>query len=236
MNKYLNTQKYYDNEYYGSQHKKSRDKIVRVSGLGNNAKLVDYFDIRNRGGKFLDIACGTGWLLKAAQQMQCDCYGVDCSKKAIEAAYEKCGATLYCRDVNSGFPYFENSKFDYIACIGSLEHFNKQELVLKEMARMCKKDGRIIIIVPNENYILHKFGYETDDQPVINRYGLNGWKELLEKNGCMVKKVMKENSHLSNLDESSSYPRFIMKLLAYSFIRLIPIKWSFNFVFICAPK
>lgn len=225
---------YYDNVYYRYKSKSGRALIIKFFKRIETKNIIDYLDVK-KGGEFLDIACGTGWMLKRALHLGCNCYGVDFSEKALEEAAKNIRANLYCQDVNLGFPYFDDNYFDYISCLGSLEHFKNQDLVIKEFVRISKKSGRVLILVPNKDYILHKFGYETDTQPVINRYDLDGWKELLEKNGCKIIKVFKENSHLSKLSESSSWLKIFLKLLIYPLVTLIPTRLSYNFIFICVP-
>jgi len=88
--------------------------------------------------------------------------------------------------------------------------------------------------VPNKDYFLHKIGYETDFQPIINRYSLADWKDLLEKNGCRIIKTIRDNYHLS-IYESGSWLKLLMKIIAHPFVELLPIKWSFGFIFICSP-
>ena len=227
------SKKYYNTVHYNELSDVHKKKLIKRFSHNKNKDIIDYFDIKC-GGKFLDIACGTGRTLQSAFTRGCDCYGVDFSEKALEVAKKRVKATLYCRDVNLGFPDLEDNKFDYITCLGSLEHFVNQDMVLKETVRICKEEGKIIILVPNNDYILHKLGYETDYQPIINRYSLKGWKNLLERNGCKVIKTVKENSHLS-IDESSSWIKFLLKLIISPFIRYLPLNLSFNFIFICVP-
>jgi len=120
--------------------------------------------------------------------------------------------------------------------LGSLEHFERQSYVLSEIRRVAKASGRIYILVPNNDYILHKLGYETDDQPFVNRYSLTGWTNLLIQSGLMINRVLRDNSHLSNLTESSSWPKLVLKFLVHPFVGLIPLRLSYNFIFICQPN
>ncbi len=44
---------------------------------------------------------------------------------------------------------FEDAHFDYIFTYGSFHHFNDKIKALQEMARVIKKEGKIVIIEPN---------------------------------------------------------------------------------------
>lgn len=186
------------------------------------------------GDRLLDVACGEGQLLARAESLALQCWGIDISQVAIDRARSRCKATIICADVNNGLPY-EDNFFDYVTCLESLEHFERQAYVLDEIRRITKTSGRIYILVPNRDYILHKLGYETDHQPIINRYSLEGYKELLSKSGLAIDCVLHDNSHLSNLTESSSSPKLILKLLIHPFVKFIPLRYSYNFIFICRP-
>ncbi len=223
---------YYDEQYSSSQH---GDNWIKLP-----FNRVDYYGLPLRrlgckkGERLLDIACGNGQFLHRAESLGLQCYGIDISGVAIEKARELCKADMVCSDVNDGLPYKENF-FDYVTCLGSLEHFEKQTYILSEIRRVTKPSGQIYIFVPNKDYFLHKFGYETDFQPVVNRYSFLGYKELLIKSGLVIERVFCDNSHISDLDRTSSWLKLILKLMAHLFVRFIPLRYSYSFIFICKP-
>ena len=188
------------------------------------------------GEAFLDVACGTGRTLCEAENsfigsMLC---GIDFSQVALQGARKRLsGAYLICVNVDLGLP-FRNSVFDKVMCLGSLEHFRRQSFVVQELRRVLRPGGKALFLVPNHDYILHRLGYETDQQPVIKRYNLEGWLELLTQNGLHAVSVEKENNHSQNLGASSSYVKHFLKLLIHPFVGLLPIRWSSNFVIVCA--
>lgn len=223
---------YYDGQYYGRSH---TDNGIKVP-----FSKRDYYDAPLRrlgckeGERLLDVACGEGQLLERAESMGLKCWGIDISQVATDRVRDRCKAAIVCADINHGLPY-EDKFFNYVTCLGSLEHFERQSYVLGEIRRVTKTLGQIYILVPNDDYILHKIGYETDFQPVINRYSLEGYTNLLIQSGLVINRVLRDNSHLSNLAESSSLLKFILKLIVHPFIGLIPLHYSYNFIFICQP-
>jgi SAM-dependent methyltransferase len=59
-------------------------------------------------------------------------------------------------DLNN-YPYpFRDNSFDTIFCLGTLEHLEAPYLVLKEFKRILKKEGILIIGLPNPHYIISK--------------------------------------------------------------------------------
>jgi ubiquinone/menaquinone biosynthesis C-methylase UbiE len=229
---HLSSDKYYDEQYYGRSY---RDNWIKLPFSKH-----DYYGTPlcwlgcKAGDKLLDVACGDGQLIARAESLGLQCWGIDISQVAIDRARSRCRATIVCADVNNGLPYDDNF-FDYVTCLGSLEHFERQVYVLHEIHRVTKASGRIYILVSNGDYILYKLSYETDYQPIINRYSLVGYRDLLTKSGFAIDYVLCDNSHLSNLSESSSLLKFILKLIAHPFIRFIPLRYSYNFIFICRP-
>ena len=227
--------KYY-NEQYNSPIQSERIRLPWLSFLSDDyyGKPLRLLDVQ-RGKKLLDIACGSGQLLKRAEDLGLKCWGIDISEIAIREARKTVEGELVCSDVNNGLPYNDNS-FDYITCLGSLEHFENQYIVIREIFRIAKKTCLIYFLVPNDNYILHKFGYETDYQPVVNRYSFKEYQILLERNGLKIYRTLRDNPHLTNLSESSSIYKLFAKLMFRPLVSLIPFPLSYNFIFLCSPN
>ena len=83
----------------------------------------------DKKGKILDIACGTGKVIKILNNIGIeDIYGCDISDFLINKAKQKGipGEKLSVCDATN-LPYEENS-FDYSYSIGSLEHFTEQQI------------------------------------------------------------------------------------------------------------
>lgn len=100
--------------------------------------------IKNKNYKsfrFLDIACGTGLMMKYGKKYFKYVYGVDLSSKVLKTA-KKYG-NVVCADINS-LP-FKNDSINFISCFATLHHCYTFYPVLKEAYRVMKKDGIIYI-------------------------------------------------------------------------------------------
>lgn len=226
-------------EFYDKHYSRSFfTPKVRWSWAPAGPSILRHLDFlsQNSNGRLLDIACGTGWLLTVAEKSGLECYGVDISREAIAQA-QKSGlrATIVCYDVDKGLD-FPDEFFDYLTCMGSLEHFQQQVLVIQEMARIAKPTAKIYIFVPNESFILHKLGYVTDVQPVVKRYSLQDWECLLQQNGLRIQRVFKDNSYLLSFRESSNWLKHIGKILFWPMSLLLPLRLSYSFLFVCAKQ
>lgn len=98
----------------------------------------------SRKTKILDVGFGTGeflLLFKGKAQL----YGIDASQKMFNIARKKLGkaALLKLGDVNK-MP-FKSNYFDYVISTEAFHHFYAQEEAVREMARVCKKSGEVII-------------------------------------------------------------------------------------------
>lgn len=145
--------------------------------------------------KLLDVACGGGGFLYYAEQ-RVSCCGVDISPVAIEYARKLLKRTRV--EVGKAEVLAYNDReFDFVTCLGSLEHFLDMDRALQEMRRVLKENGKLLIYVPN----LYFFGdivwvwltgkpiIERGRQPVERANTVNGWQQLIEDNGFRVIRV-----------------------------------------------
>ena len=100
------------------------------------------------GMKVLEVGCGTGTNLILYRQAGCSVYGIDLSPSMLEIARTKLGedAELQLGDA-SKMPYQDNF-FDLVVAMFALHEMAReiQPLVMREMIRVTKQEGRILII------------------------------------------------------------------------------------------
>ena len=113
--------------------------------------------IGNKNKAILDAGCGTGYILDrvANTDDKIQAYGTDISKFAIDAAskrYKKCNFSV----ASSLRLPFKDESFDVVICTFA-------PVYNEEFARVLKKDGLLIRVVPAENHLmlLKKTLYET---------------------------------------------------------------------------
>jgi 2-polyprenyl-3-methyl-5-hydroxy-6-metoxy-1,4-benzoquinol methylase len=93
-----------------------------------------------KGAKVVDIGCRDG-SLRSYLDKSVAYYGID-------IAGEFKGESITIQDVTEGTS-FENEFFDFVFCIDVLEHVRNPFFVLNEINRILKKEGTLILSVPN---------------------------------------------------------------------------------------
>jgi 2-polyprenyl-3-methyl-5-hydroxy-6-metoxy-1,4-benzoquinol methylase len=110
--------------------------------------------IRKAKAKVLDIGCATGNLLKFLEDDDFETFGIDISEHAIEIAKSYCKKSkLYVWDVNNGLPMFKDNFFDAVIMFDIIEHLESPFQFLREVRRILKLAGIIVITTPNLNAI-----------------------------------------------------------------------------------
>jgi len=100
------------------------------------------------GMKVLEVGCGTGTNLTLYHRAGCRVYGIDLSPSMLEVAHTKLGegADLQLGDA-SNMPY-QNNFFDLVIAMFALHEMPSEirPLVMREMIRVTKQEGRVLII------------------------------------------------------------------------------------------
>lgn len=144
------------------------------------------------GQKLLDVACGLGRLLEAAEEYKCILHGIDVSEVAVDKAKEKLPkANIQVANAES-LPYADNS-FELITCLGSLERMLDLNQVLSEMHRVGKKQAKYCFLVRNANTLSWKvFKQALGMQNHQGHQGANtleNWTGLFERAGFKIEGV-----------------------------------------------
>jgi len=188
--------------------------------------------------KILDVACGKGLFLREARRRNLDVFGIDISKTAIEKAKELIEGEFLIGNAER-LPYKDNS-FDYVTCLGSLEHFIHPDIGIKEITRVLKRKGKASIYVPNLMFIGHiymawRYGTMlTEGEQSFSEvfYTYKGWKNLLEADGLKVIACKKYN-HVWATQKANKVIIFLWERLLRLFV---PFNLSYCFLFICIKK
>lgn len=97
--------------------------------------------------KILDAGCGTG-LFSAPLTKRHEVHGTDFSYESLRFAARQ-GLQTTEADL-AALPY-ENEVFDLVLCIGVWQHLNETQNVLRELSRVTRRGGWVVISTINKN-------------------------------------------------------------------------------------
>ncbi len=165
------------------------EKGYRYHLLRDEVSKVVKFTGRSQG-KVLDIGCGTGDRLDVFRNNGFESYGVETSDSAGYAK-EHLKLNVIKGDLLSA--KFPEAFFDIVTLYSVLEHTHNPDEVIKEIHRILKKDGFLIIQVPNKDslqYKLFKKRWAAFDVPRdLYYFNIHTLSSLLKKAGFKVMKI-----------------------------------------------
>jgi 2-polyprenyl-3-methyl-5-hydroxy-6-metoxy-1,4-benzoquinol methylase len=139
--------KYYESADYISHTDSKRSLFEKayhfVKGIALKNKLNLINSLQPNKGKILDIGAGTGEFLSVAQQDGWHTTGLEPSDKAKQIAINK-GVSFV-----ATIAQLEDHSFDVITMWHVLEHVPDLDHQIKELKRLLKPTGSLIIAVPN---------------------------------------------------------------------------------------
>jgi len=114
----------------------------RIKTALDFAALEDNFVI-------LDIGCNRGHLLKTIREInkECECWGIDLEPAITSLKIENCNFRV--ANVND-IPFKENN-FDLVFVLSTLEHIPDLDKAIKEIKRVLKSDGCVVVSSPTES-------------------------------------------------------------------------------------
>ncbi len=187
-----NLGRYYESNDYISHTDSKRSLFEKayhfVKGIALKNKLNLINNCSSIKGNLLDIGAGTGDFLLTAKQNGWNTIGVEPSEKAKGIAIGK-GIQF-----SDSTEELESNSFDVITMWHVLEHVPNLEIQIKELKRLVKPNGTIIIAVPNfKSYDANYYGkfWAAFDVPIhFWHFSKTAIKLLFEKEDIKLEKVL----------------------------------------------
>jgi 2-polyprenyl-3-methyl-5-hydroxy-6-metoxy-1,4-benzoquinol methylase len=187
-----NLGKYYESEDYISHTDNKRSlfeklyHFIKSIALKNKLNLIN--SLQPNKGRILDIGAGTGDFLSVAKNDGWKTTGVEPSERAKSIA------------INKGISFveqtseLENHSFDVISMWHVLEHVPDLDKQIKELKRLLKPSGTLIIAVPNfKSFDAKHYGkfWAAYDVPIhFWHFSKTAIKLLFEKEEMKLEKVL----------------------------------------------
>ena len=143
--------------------------------------------VTDRRPRILDVGCGTGANLLMLSQYG-DAEGVDVSEDALAFCRER-GLDKVKLGAGEELPY-EDGTFDLVTAFDVVEHMDDDLAGLKEMRRVLRPGGRVLLFVPTFMFL---WGVQDDVSNHRRRYRLSELGRVLEKAGFEIERTTYAN-------------------------------------------
>jgi ubiquinone/menaquinone biosynthesis C-methylase UbiE len=219
-------------EWYDERHRRLGERAWRPPHA--YALFLDYLDAVP-GRRLLDVGCGTGYLLRAAEERGIETYGVDLSREGVKIARSIAPRSKI--HVGRGEDLeFPDRFFDYVTCIGALEHFVDMGRGIREMVRVAKDGARFCVVVPNSNHLFWKIGTRGTPQRDINErlLSLKEWGSIFTGEGLDISGVYQDRWFAEQISLfTSPNPLEIMKRALRKMLwGVLPLEFTYQFIFL----
>ena len=137
--------------------------------------------------RILDVGCGTGANLEMLSEFG-EAEGVELSDDALEFCRAR-GLTSVRQGEAEQLPYDDQS-FDLVTALDLVEHLDDDVQGLREMGRVLRPDGRLLIFVPAFEFL---WGVQDDISNHRRRYTRPGITDVLHEAGFELERATYAN-------------------------------------------
>ena len=92
-------------------------------------------------GRFLDVGCSMGFLVKAAEDAGYEAFGIDPNQQDVDEGMARYNVQLSQGYIND----YGESDFDVIMCFNTIEHVSRPDVLMHEMTKRLSPKGVIVI-------------------------------------------------------------------------------------------
>jgi len=169
-------------------------KIINPDFAAHKRKR--YLKYIKPGSEVLDVGCGNGYFSFLTYKNRSKVLGIDHDGNAIKKN------KFFAKSMGYNIDFEEldvkelnriDRKFDYIICFEVLEHVLDDEKIIWSFSKLLKKDGKLLVTVPNKriSLLFDKVSKIENGGHVRKGYSFNELKEKLSRMGF---KVVKKDS------------------------------------------
>jgi 2-polyprenyl-3-methyl-5-hydroxy-6-metoxy-1,4-benzoquinol methylase len=217
---------YYKSEEYYSHKENKKGFIPKVYETIKKFNLKHKYKLASNGikaGKVLDIGCGVGDFLHTAETHNWECTGVEPAEDAKAIAQKRTKGEIISSEELETIP---DCYFDLITMWHVLEHIDNLKWQVKQLQRLTKPNGRIVIAVPNHKSYdaqYYKEQWAAYDVPRhLNHFNRKTLTKIFKSEGLELKKVDKlpwDAYYISYMSEQ--YKQHSLPLLKGAFRGLV---------------
>jgi len=174
------------NEFYNELWKKEWKTLPKTgpSVRTRYRTILNLFKKYNLHGRIIDVGCGDGTLLSLLpKNSDNELYGFDISNEVIEHAKKRGSISkLFVGDLTKS-ETLPKEKFDVVICSDVLEHIRDHRCAVRNISKIVKKRGELVISVPHSM----KYWTKHDDfSGHYTRFERPEFEKELEMNGFRI--------------------------------------------------
>ncbi len=165
-------------------------------------KREDLFELGGIYGDVLEIGCFKGAMASLGKSLNnCKWTGIDIGFDNLKKAKKHVDFPIIA-EISNRLPIKKNKKFDFIICADFIEHIAYPWDLLEEFKNYIKKDGKLILSVPNIGHwsiVKDLMEGRFDEVPSGTlcvthlRHGtFNNWSRWIVESGWRIEKIVKE--------------------------------------------
>lgn len=186
--------------------------------------------------RLLDVACGAGMLLRAADARGLVPTGIDLAPAGLSLAQRQVPTARLAR-ANSQFLPFADGSFDVITCIGSIERFLDRRAALTEFLRVAKPGARFCFMVRNSKTLTWRIWRQwlgrQNTQGHQDALTLEEWQALFESLGFAIDDVLPDQWMRQRLRYVLRGMRHVDPQSKERVARgVLPLRWANEFIFV----
>jgi 2-polyprenyl-3-methyl-5-hydroxy-6-metoxy-1,4-benzoquinol methylase len=175
---------FYPDRYYGDPGRKFRhgiEQLVRWTG----ERHVDFLSRGlPPGARVLDVGCGRGVVLGRLADRGFEVHGVEFSAAAMRGADPRAELRVAPRLADAGYPA---ASFDQVLIWHVLEHLAEPRETLREVQRILRPGGRLVVAVPNFASLQARWSdaawFHLDLPRHLHHFPLAALRRLLDETG-----------------------------------------------------
>jgi len=161
----------------------SYDLERRLSIVFDELLLWDLTGLRT-----LDLGCGSGWFTQRALERGVHVTSLDISTTLVQMAHGRTQTRAVTADAIQ--PPFASGSFDLIISSEMLEHLERPECGIREIARLLAPGGIVVLTMPNRRWLwLVNLATKIGLRPYAgyeNFLGFDELHEMMQKVGLVV--------------------------------------------------
>ena len=179
-------------EHYAHKYDKKYVPDAWVSKTTRNrlAELIASFSSYRDTNRLLDVGCGRGLLLEAAQDAGWGCFGTEYSTDAISLGVDR-GFTMHEGELRDDT--FPHEHFDVIVMTEFIEHMPRPRDAMLTISRLSRMGGLLYLTTPNFDSLSRRIlrsKWNVIEYPAhLSYFGAETLTKLLESCGLSLVKI-----------------------------------------------